>query len=75
MSHPVFPVCPHRHPHGAVYHLQHFVEIDEPAGNPARPRPLLCPWCDWQRLRDATSRPKKSALAVAGIDGEEAKEA
>jgi hypothetical protein len=71
-----FPLCPHRHPLGARYHMQHFVESEpEYALDPARPRPLLCPWCDWERLRVATARPKKCATATASDAGREGKEA
>lgn len=66
------PVCPLPHPHGAVYRMQHLIE-SEPEY--ARPRPLLCPWCDWERLRACTARPTgKSASATAqdaGIDVDE----
>ena len=46
-------LCPNEHPYGVKYRLQHFAFAGDEniPESPSHPRAVLCPWCDWVRLR------------------------
>lgn len=56
-------LCPRPHPFGATYRLQHIVRDDaDEAKGTNYPRAVLCPWCDWERLRKVQARPNRSEI-------------
>ena len=52
--------CPHPHPFGATYRLQHIAWDGAEKAN--GPRAVLCPWCDWGRLRGVEKRRDASGI-------------
>jgi len=63
-----FPLCPNptRHPGRAQYYLQHYTSTNDGVSEEdrKRARDLLCPWCDWEKLR-------RSGYASSRIEAKE----